>query len=307
MKNKKLIFSKVKINCELCSGDSTLFKTRKTFGYFKCKKCSFIFLSPNPSENDIKKLYNKSEYVESKLESKHFKSIDKINTLTLNSSDVIKLLDIGCQNGDFLNELSKHNKFELYGIEASRDGVENAEKNKKLKVKVGYFDDKSYKNIKFDIINLGDVIEHLTEPRKMINNIYKILKPGGLLIISTPIYNCPYVFLNNFISKIVKSYPLAWLTPPFHIKYFSTNNLDNLIIQDRFVKLEKFYSSSNFFYELAETQIFNNFRKKKMLKKFNLKNNIYLTLFCIAYLVSKIASVFILKKFSYTAFYQKKS
>jgi 2-polyprenyl-3-methyl-5-hydroxy-6-metoxy-1,4-benzoquinol methylase len=307
MKNYKSLSTKTIVYCELCSGVSGQFKIKNNFRYFKCKECSFVFLSPNPKENDIRSIYNKSEYVQSKLEPKHIKLVDKIFKLNTSFSKKQSLLDIGCQNGDFLNELSKRGDLSLYGIEASHEGAINAKKNKKLKVKEGFFDSKSYEKSKFDIINLGDVIEHLTEPKKMVNDIYEILKPGGLLIVSTPIYNCSYVFLNNFVNKILRSYPLAWLTPPFHIKYFSTYNLDSLILKDRYIKLEEFYSSSNFFYELTETQIFNNFREKNILQRLSIKNNIHLTLFCITYLLSKIISFFMQKKFSYTTIYQKKS
>jgi 2-polyprenyl-3-methyl-5-hydroxy-6-metoxy-1,4-benzoquinol methylase len=294
----------MKIYCELCSGESNAFQTKKTFNYFKCEECSFIFLNPNPNRNDIQKLYKVSNYINTKLESKNLKMIEKINEIVFNTSDTIKFLDIGCQNGDVLNELSTRTNYELFGIEASETAAKNAQKNKKLIIQNGYFNDKSYENIMFDIVNLGDVIEHLADPRKVINDIYEILKPGGLLVITTPISNCPYVVLNTFINKLLKSYPLAWLTPPFHIKYFSTINLNSMMIQSGFVKIEEFYASSNFIYELAETQIFHNFKQKKMIEKINLVNSSHLLAFCITYLISKVSGVFIHRKFSYTAFFQ---
>ena len=304
IKNTKLISSNIKIYCELCFGESNLFKLKKQYKYFKCKECSFIFLSPNPNRNDIQKLYKISNYANAKLEYKNFKLIEKLLDIAPNTSDIKKLLDIGCQNGDVLNELSTRTNYELFGIEASVTAAKNAQKNKKATVQNGYFDDKSYKNIKFDIINLGDVIEHLTNPSKTLINIYEVLKPGGLLVITTPISNCPYVVLNTVVNKLLKSYPLAWLTPPHHIKYFSTINLDLMLIQSGFEKIDEFYSSSNFLYELAETQIFYNFRQKKMIEKINLVDSLHLLVFCSTYLISKILGVFIHRKFSYTAFFR---
>jgi 2-polyprenyl-3-methyl-5-hydroxy-6-metoxy-1,4-benzoquinol methylase len=305
MKNHKSLSTKTIVYCELCNDVSTLFKIKDTFQYFKCQKCSFVFLSPNPNEKEIKSLYSKSEYIYAKLESKHLQSIYRIVKITKNLRKTQSLLDIGCQNGDFLNELQKYTNFDLYGIEPSYEGAKNARSNKKLKIKRGYFHDGSYENSKFDIVNLGDVIEHLTEPKKMIDNIYKILKPGGLLIVTTPISNCPYVFLSNAVNRRIKSYPLAWLTPPFHIKYFSSKNCDEFLLRRKFIKVDDFFTSSNFFYELAETQIFYNFRRKNVLKKFTVLNIFHITIFCIIYLFSKIATIFISNKFSYTAYYRK--
>ena len=92
------------------------------------------------------------------------------------------LLDIGCGEGTLLNELSdKLPKTELYGTDVY------SQNSKKWKYVVSditkriEFDDNS-----FDVVVLGEVIEHVPDPDFVLAEISRILKRDGRLIVSTP-------------------------------------------------------------------------------------------------------------------------
>ncbi len=108
-----------------------------------------------------------------------------------NNSDVI---DIGCGRGEFVEYLSKKKTLcRILGIDFSKVVIENTKK----RIPNSNFADIDVYKIgdyismleKFDYAVCFEVIEHLDKPNMLIDNILKILKPGGYLILTTPYEN----------------------------------------------------------------------------------------------------------------------
>lgn len=93
-----------------------------------------------------------------------------------------KLLDVGCGVGDFA-ESFKHYRpgLEIHATDISSNAIAKAKK-RKLKVifKVADAQKLSFKNETFDVVTCFDLIEHVCYPKKVIGEIYRVLKPGGL-------------------------------------------------------------------------------------------------------------------------------
>lgn len=94
-----------------------------------------------------------------------------------------RLLDIGCGKG----ELAEYINSELYGIERNQIKAEIARTKSYKEVIIGDIE----KNIPFlssyfDVVVCAEVLEHLLDPRKALRNIYRLLKPDGLLLVSVP-------------------------------------------------------------------------------------------------------------------------
>lgn len=93
------------------------------------------------------------------------------------------LLDIGCGEG----ELAKYIQGELYGVECNQIKVKIAKTKLYREVIVGDVEeDLPFSPNYFDIIVCADVLEHLLDPRKALRNVYRLLKPNGLLLVSVP-------------------------------------------------------------------------------------------------------------------------
>jgi len=98
-----------------------------------------------------------------------------------------KVLDIGCGLGFLLSGIS--NKWDKYGIEISDYAAKHAAQYGKISnINI---EDYSTSEIKFDLIVIHHVIEHLNDPEIILQNIYKLLRKNGKLIISTPDFDCP--------------------------------------------------------------------------------------------------------------------
>jgi SAM-dependent methyltransferase len=93
------------------------------------------------------------------------------------------LLDVGCAEGDFLFRYFKTPPREFYGVEGSPP---RAAKAKELGLKVFSYDLNGrwpFEDGKFDVVFCSQVIEHLHNTRLFIEEIRRVLKPGGTTII----------------------------------------------------------------------------------------------------------------------------
>jgi len=152
---------------------------------------------------------------------------------------VKKLLDIGCGDGVISNFL-KGKVDEIYGIDNSSENLEIAKKYGILTSKIDLDKEKTfYKNDFFDVITCLDVIEHIKDPQKLIEEIKRILCINGLLIISTPNIR----FSNHLFQLIFKGrFPKTSLDPALydggHIHFFTYKDLEELLIINGF-KIER--------------------------------------------------------------------
>jgi SAM-dependent methyltransferase len=97
-----------------------------------------------------------------------------------------KLLDLGCDNGSVTLRFAKKVKTkQLYGVEIVEERIKIAKKNG-LKIQKYDLEKKlGYKDNEFDVVVSNQVIEHLRDTDTFMSEIYRILKPGGYVIIST--------------------------------------------------------------------------------------------------------------------------
>lgn len=102
-----------------------------------------------------------------------------------------KILDVGCGDGvlDFL--IKKEKGGSIYGIDSSKEAIEIAKKKfKDLNIKNYIFKAASgykspFKDNFFDYVILADVIEHVQKPDQMLEEVKRVIKSGGKIIVSS--------------------------------------------------------------------------------------------------------------------------
>lgn len=106
----------------------------------------------------------------------------------LETQQNIKLLDLGCGQGHFTNEFKKRfPKFDVFGLDYSISAIDYANSNfKEIDFVVANAYYPPYPDEYFDIIVCNNIWEHVPDPLVLLNAISRVLKPNGLLIISTP-------------------------------------------------------------------------------------------------------------------------
>lgn len=104
----------------------------------------------------------------------------------------LSILDAGCGDGLNLEMLSRIPFLEVYGCDYNPRRVEVASKRfpNCTVFKADLIKPESFPSKKFDIIFNCHVIEHIYEDRKVINNFWDLLTPGGKLLLATPNEGC---------------------------------------------------------------------------------------------------------------------
>ena len=146
-----------------------------------------------------------------------------------------KVLDIGCFNGYFL-DLLKDKGYETYGVDASTSAVAQCVKNGHLAFEANLEESIPYEDNFFDAVTGLEIIEHLADTDTLINEIKRVLKPGGILIFSTP----------NFFSLSRRLMTLFGINPYFeasfsfppkmagHLRFFTHNLLEGFLKNHNF-------------------------------------------------------------------------
>jgi SAM-dependent methyltransferase len=137
------------------------------------------------------------------------------------------VLDIGSGVGTIDFYLGSKGK-NVTGIEISQQAVNIAKLNAKifnLEKKIEFinstFPSRTITN-KYDLVIFSEVIEHLENDKKALNDIWKVLKPGGFLIITTPSMNAPLYRL-QLVHRFDKRVG--------HLRRYTIGNLSNIVIE----------------------------------------------------------------------------
>lgn len=159
-------------------------------------------------------------------------------------------LDFGCGNGGFLKELKKRNiASHLVGVELDKEArnyllSENIEVYKNL--------ENIDEIIKFDVITMFHVIEHLENPQKVVCEIRNRLAEDGLLIIETP--NSEDALISKYHSKNFMDFTF-WSA---HLFLYNSDSLEMLMEECGFSTVDngqiQRYPLSNHLYWLVENK-----------------------------------------------------
>lgn len=151
-----------------------------------------------------------------------------------------RLLDVGCGDGT-LGYHAKNMYNEIYGVDISEKALKIARKRGVITFKVDLNKDKlPFQDNFFDAVTCLDVIEHVIDPRFLIKEIYRVLKTGGILIISTPnIRYWKYLFSLIFKGKFPKTSDDTELWDGGHLHYFTFKDIEELLKSNGFKIVKK--------------------------------------------------------------------
>jgi 2-polyprenyl-3-methyl-5-hydroxy-6-metoxy-1,4-benzoquinol methylase len=110
----------------------------------------------------------------------------RLNTLTRllgKAPPQLRIVDIGCSRGQFV-DFAAQAGFVAEGVEPAQD-IAAAARAAGLNVRTGLLEDQHYADATFDAASLFEVVEHLREPLPLLQECRRILKPGGILVVST--------------------------------------------------------------------------------------------------------------------------
>jgi ubiquinone/menaquinone biosynthesis C-methylase UbiE len=126
-----------------------------------------------------------------------------IDYLDLHDGEAV--LDCGCGMGVYLMMMGRLRKLKLYGVDGDLARLEWAE-NERAPAHLSSVDIHRlpFADASFDKVLMSEVLEHLADDRVALREIYRVLKPGGILALSVPHANYPFWWdpINKTLERI---------------------------------------------------------------------------------------------------------
>jgi 2-polyprenyl-3-methyl-5-hydroxy-6-metoxy-1,4-benzoquinol methylase len=222
--------------CNLCGGDDRRPLFRKAgYDLVECTGCGLAFIANQPDAAGIAALYDTADtYHAALLDPSHgdFRRMRRIARQHLRflrrsvpRPAGLRLLDVGCSTGLFLSE-ARRAGFSVHGAELSGNSARFAREHFGLDVHAGDWRKAGHADHSFDVITLFDVIEHLADPLAELTALRRLLKPGGLLLQSTPDIDGLFPRLSYRLAHRLDYWPHP--EPPHHLYQFSGRTLSAL-------------------------------------------------------------------------------
>ena len=135
-----------------------------------------------------------------------------------------RLLDLGCWVGFFGSEAQKRG-WSATGVEPSRFASDYAREELGLEVVSAGLFEADLPEGSFDVVFLGDVIEHLPDPAEAVRRIHSLLAPEGMLAMALP----------DAGSRLARAMGRRWWSViPTHVHYFTRASMTLLLSQNGF-------------------------------------------------------------------------
>lgn len=279
-------------NCNICSSDNNkeLLKWDK-YTIFRCNKCGLLFTYPLPTPNTLTNYYQgfmfkkPEDWEIQKSTKKRIRELKSLfNMIDWDSSQSSKnFLDYGGGTGVIYNALCKLG-FNAYYHDLDKK-AQSFTMNAFGLTEKSIVTDILKSNNMFDYIFSDNVIEHVLEPKKFIEDLLQKLNSNGTLIIKTPnarnietLFN-PVVsiqgcFINslkyNSLTKAIKGFFMRYwhCSPPRHIYSFSKKSLLHLSsdFETYGITSSISYYHTSIFYNTITHQIFTKNKRHKGYK-----------------------------------------
>lgn len=187
------------VACNLCGGEEHA-ERHVVRGYriVRCDACGLTFLNPRPAAAELATIYNTEEYYGGGTDYKDV-HLGYPNYLALEAhlafvvGELLRplremtpgvALDVGCGMGIVLDQLRRRG-WTPCGVDVSAYATEYARKELELDVVTGTIDQLERPPESVDLATMLLTIEHLPDPKGVLQAVHRLLRPGGVLIVAT--------------------------------------------------------------------------------------------------------------------------
>ncbi len=195
--------------------------------FWKCRRCGLVMLHPQPSDDELARIYSE-DYFEvtgratdpegaRRAKKDTFRRIYKM--LDGKVPQGATVLDIGGGEG-FAMEVAREMGMEPYGLELSESAAaqlrEKFGPGRIFHTNIDDFDT----DLRFDVITMFDLIEHVRAPHEVMAKAARLLKPDGWLMLTTP-------DIGSLSARLMRKY---WVhLKREHLYYFDKKTIARLL------------------------------------------------------------------------------
>ena len=226
----------------LCTTFNEHSKTTQIANY-RCMECGSVFVGNEIDAEELSVAYsdlNTTEYYKEIYSENKKKMAISIGHLESLAPKNVKIIDIGCGDGLFVEML-----YDAGFRNVSAHEIEGADLSR-IKDRASHiYQDFDYTSIpadSFDVVTLLDVVEHVLDPNYLKKICKRILKPGGIIYFHTPIVTKTDRMM-HFIQKfpLIRKAGVIWQrgrTSIFHLENYTPKSLALILKNADFQKIE---------------------------------------------------------------------
>ncbi len=234
------------VSCPACGENNVEHKYQKNgINYVLCKSCETFYVNPRPSTEVLDWFYQGSpnyaywnDYVfpasqKARLEKIFVPRVDRLLEICERyGANKESILEVGAGYGTFCGEVKRRNAFKrIVAVEPTPKLAETCRSLNleviELPVEKIFLDSREL----FDVVVSFEVIEHLFDPSIFLEHMRRLLKPGGVLILTCP---------NGHGFDIQTLGVLSDTVDHEHLNYFNPDSLNTLLSANEFETLENF-------------------------------------------------------------------
>jgi 2-polyprenyl-3-methyl-5-hydroxy-6-metoxy-1,4-benzoquinol methylase len=246
------------MKCPICRSEYKLVEIAKVaepYRILKCGQCSIEYISPIPTDEVLADYYSNyyltrhCDYSKHDLSAMHQSVSDYLIKHTNSSGEELKVLDYGFGEGHFLKHMASRG-YQAYGYDLSDQNIQQLQDYcQQTGQKIGVFNQLnqlSDSNLKFEIMTLFQVVEHLNNPVEIVKQLNELQNENGLLYMECPNNDAFYLRPKDLINKIIGRKKF-WrsLKAPEHIFGYNRKSLSVLLNQAgyRVIEIGDYYYS----------------------------------------------------------------
>lgn len=218
-------------SCPNCAFNQTQHEMEKDHLHLvRCKRCNLVFVNPIFDEVHYHQIYSSETYqeiVRDLGEASHEYRMSRFGVERVSimrrylSSEIPSptYLDVGCSTG-FVVEAAAKVGWRATGVDLNPSAVEFG-KRRGLDLSLCSLFEAGFESEYFNVISLFEVLEHLPDPKKILEHTLSLLKPGGIIFIYVPNYDSA--------SRILLGKDAHFLWPTHHLTYYTIETISYLL------------------------------------------------------------------------------
>lgn len=222
------------------------------YRFYRCADCEYIFVWPPPDTPSMAhyETVTMPEFGAGEaIWNRHY-----LEAINKHAGVKGRLLETGFGNASFL-KLARDDGWQVFGTELSVPLVESAREEFGVpNIELGTIQTVTYPDGYFDVICGFNFLEHVPDPRRTLEDIFRLLRPSGLVAVMCP--NIVGIFHLLMPEILGDNDPLkiTWC-PPEHISYFNKRNLKMLLESVGFAEVADESSGMGSLWRQFEPQI----------------------------------------------------
>lgn len=257
---------------------------RELFHACRCPDCGTVYLNPRPDVSEFARIYPPS-YHSLDFSPRNYSLVHRIRSRLEarrllrycdNAPEGARILDVGCGDGFHLRLLREHGDrtWALEGVDIDPRAVERASSDG-LEIHQGTVDALDLPADQYDVVYALQTIEHVEDPAGLMAAIFRILKPGGRLVLVTD--NTGSLDFSIFRRSHWGGYHF-----PRHWNLFNVSALSRLgeLAGFRTVRIDTIVSPVNWVYSIHNALV-DRSAPDWMIRRFTLKSPVALGVFTI--------------------------